>query len=82
MLPAPDQFELRGYTHLPGSDPFDGIVLRQPGAARPEFFTKKGVKPPYIPGVAVEQWELRPDLLISAIELERVSPGTKFTKWQ
>ena len=81
-LPTPDQFELKGYTQLPGGDPFDGIVLRRPGAARPEFFTKEGAKLKYIPGLAVEQWELLPELLVAAVELERVPPGTPFTKWQ
>jgi hypothetical protein len=81
-LPAPDQFELRGYTQLPGGQPFDGIVLRRPGAARPEFFAKNGSKLDFIPGLAVEQWELRPKLLVPCTELERVLPDAKFAQWR
>ncbi len=81
-LPTADEFELRGYTQLPGGDPFDGMVLRRSGAARPEFFSKDGGKLDFIPGLAVEQWELRRGLLLPAIEMERVSPGMKFTNWQ
>jgi len=82
MLPTPDQFELRGYTQLPGGNSFDGVVLRRPGAARPEFFTAEGAKPAFIPGLAVEQWELSRNFLMPAIELERVPPGAKFTNWK
>jgi hypothetical protein len=81
-LPPANQFELRGYTQLPGGDPFDGIVFRRSGMARPEFFTNEGTAPKFIPGLAVEQWELLPGLLVPAVELERVPPGKMFTKWQ
>ena len=80
-LPTSDQFELKGYTQLPGGNPFDGVVLRRAGAARPEFFSKSGAKLEFAPGLAVEQWALTPGLLVPAIELERVPPATKFTKW-
>jgi len=81
-LPTPDQFELRGYTQLPGGNPFDGIVLRQNGLSRPQFFSPTGGHLDYIPGLAVEQWELRAGLLLPASELERVPSGAKFTSWR
>ena len=81
-LPTADQFELRGYTQLPGGQPFDGIALRQSDLPRPQFFTKEGAAPQYIPGLAVEQWALKPNLLLPAIELERVPFGVQFTKWR
>jgi len=57
------------------------VVHRHAGSAGPEFVSKDGAKLDYIPGLGVEQWELRPHLLVPATELERVAPGTKFTKW-
>ena len=81
-LPTPDQFELRGYTQLPGGNPFDGIVLRQNGVPRPQFFSPAGGHLDFIPGLAVEQWELRRGLLMPASELERVPAGAKFTSWR
>ena len=82
QLPTPDQFELRGYTQLPGGEAFDGIVLRRSDLPRPQFFTQTGGHLDFVPGLAVEQWELRRGLLLPASELERVRAGTKFTKWR
>jgi len=80
-LPFLDQFELRGYTQLPGGNPFDGIVIRREGQ-RPSFLTQQGTGPTYIPGLGVEQWELKPGLLLPAVEIERVAAGQKFTNWR
>jgi hypothetical protein len=80
-LPAPAQFDLRGYTQLPGGRPFDGIVLRRADSPRPQFFSRTGGSLEFIPGLAVEQWELKPGLLLPALELQRVAPGAKFTAW-
>jgi hypothetical protein len=77
-LPSASQFELRGYTQLPGGNAFDGIVLRVPGAARPQFFTEAGDPAEFIPGLAVEQWELLPGILLPAIELIRLGPDQRF----
>jgi hypothetical protein len=73
-LPLEDQFELRGYTQLPGGNPFDGIVLRVAGSNRPLFFGKTGEELTYIPGLAVEQWELKPGFLMPAMEIARLGP--------
>jgi len=80
-LPTAAQFELRGYTNTPGGEAFDGIVLRRSGLPRPQFFTKDGAPAVYIPGLAVEQWQLADNILVPAVELERVLPGQQFTKW-
>ena len=82
QLPAPDQFDLRGYTQLPGGEPFDGIVLRRGGYLRPEFYSQTGGHLDYIPGLAVEQWEIRKGLLLPASELERIPAGAKFNNWR
>ena len=79
-LPAPEQFELRGYTQLPGGRPFDGIVVRSSEAQRPQFFERNGAPSKFPPGLAVEQWELRVPL--PAVQLQAVPPGQTFTKWQ
>jgi hypothetical protein len=81
-LPTPDQFELRGYTQLPGGNPFDGIVVRRTGLPRPQFFSPTGGHLDFIPGLAVEQWELRSGLLLPASELERVPSGATFRNWR
>jgi hypothetical protein len=81
QLPTADQFDLRGYTQLPGGEPFDGIVLRRSDLPRPQFFSQTGGHLDYIPGLAVEQWELRRGLLLPASGLQRVPAGTKFTNW-
>src|SRR5436190_736729 len=52
-LPTSDQFELKGYTQLPGGNPFDGVVLRHPGSTRPEFLSKHGANLDFIPGLGV-----------------------------
>lgn len=80
-LPSADQFELRGYTQSPGGENFDGIVIRRVGHPRPQYLTPQGTTAQYVPGLGVEQWELRKGLLLPAIELERVPFGTRFTKW-
>lgn len=82
LLPTPDQFDLRGYTQLPGGEPFDGIVLRRNDMPRPQFFTQNGAPADFVPGLAVEQWELRRGLLVAAVELERVDFGRQFTRWR
>jgi hypothetical protein len=81
FLPAPAQFELRGYTQTPQGKNFDGIVLRRSDRDRPQYFSRDGVPSPYPPGLGVEQWEIKKDLLLPAVELDRVLPGTRFTKW-
>ena len=78
-LPKPDEFELRGYTQTPGGETFDGVIMRRQGAARPEYFSRDGKAVAYPPGLAVEQWELRPGLLLAATQLARVPFGAKFT---
>ena len=80
-LPAPDQFELRGYTQLPAGNPFDGIVVRSLGA-RPQFFDHSGDPSVFIPGLGVEQWELKRGLVLPAMELARLAPDQKFTQWR
>ena len=81
-LPSLAQFELRGYTQLPGGESFDGIVVRQAGARRPEFFSPAGGPLNYIPGLGVEQWELSRGVLLPAFELQRVAASERFTEWQ
>lgn len=81
-LPTIDQFELKGYTQLPGVEPFEGIVLRRPDIPRPQFFKRDGTRPDFVPGLAVEQWELQKGLQVAATELERVPFGEKFRKWR
>lgn len=81
-LPTADQFELRGYTQLPGGETFDGIVLRRSDLPRPQYFSPTGGHLDFIPGLGVEQWELRRGLLLPASELERVPAGSKFTNWR
>lgn len=78
ILPSPSQFELRGYTQLPGGNPFDGIVLRLPGASRPRFFGNQGEAISFVPGLGVEQWELRRGVLLPAVEIGRISYGERF----
>jgi hypothetical protein len=80
-LPEPGDFNLRGYTQSPGGDPFDGLVIRRSDLSRPQFLAKDGTPARYPPGLGVEQWELKKDLLISATELERVPAGAKFMRW-
>ncbi|MDX2154417.1 MAG: hypothetical protein SFV54_26990 [Bryobacteraceae bacterium] len=75
-LPLPAEYELRGYSQLPGGSPFDGIVLRPEGATRPEFYGKKGEALTYIPGLAVEQWELK--ALVDAEEIGVAAWGQRF----
>jgi|SRR5579863_1148435 len=82
LLPMADQFELRGYTQLPGGNPFDGMVLRVEGASRPQFFGKNGEPLTYIPGMAVEQWEVRSGLLLPAVQMGRVTANQRFTNWK
>ncbi|HEV2474604.1 MAG TPA: hypothetical protein VGS41_18150 [Chthonomonadales bacterium] len=78
-LPRADQFELRGYSQTPAGKEFDGIVIRRSDLPRPQYLPKTG--DPYIPGLGVEQWELRTGLLVPAIELERLSYLTRHLKW-
>jgi len=80
-LPKPADFELRGYTYLPGGERFDGIVIRRSDLPRPQYLDKGGASSTYPPGLGVEQWELAPGVLVPATELQRVPFGTKFTKW-
>jgi len=81
-LPALGEFELRGYTQLPGGETFDGIVLRRSDAPRPTFLDKQGKALTFIPGTAVEQWELGSGVLIPAHQIDLVMPGSRFTKWR
>jgi hypothetical protein len=78
VLPVAAQFELRGYTQLPGGNTFDGLVVRMAGAQRPQFFGKGGEALKYIPGLGVEQWELRPGFLLPAVEIRRISGQERF----
>jgi hypothetical protein len=81
LLPVAAQFELRGYTQLPSGNPFDGIILRCPGAVRPQFLTRDGEAAEFIPGLAVEQWELCPGIMLPAIELAQLAPDQRFVNW-
>jgi hypothetical protein len=81
VLPGPADFELRGYTQTPGGKSFDGIVVRRSDLSRPQFLEKDGTPVKFPPGLAVEQWELAPKVLLPATELERVPYGAKSTKW-
>ena len=78
VLPADDQFELRSYTNQPGGRPFDGVVVRQPGRARPYFY-ENGRESQYPPGLMVEQWELTQR--VPATEIQKVLPSQRFTSW-
>ena len=81
-LPLANEFELRGYSQLPGGETFDGIVLRRPGMVRPQYFSRDGEQLKYIPGLGVEQWELTPRTQIGAAEIQRVDAGQRFTNWR
>jgi hypothetical protein len=77
-LPKAAEFELRGYTYLPGGEKFDGVVLRRVEQPRPEYFDQHGKPSKFPPGLGVEQWELR--ALLPATEMQRVPFGTKSMK--
>ena len=78
FLPTDDQFELRSYTNQPGGRPFDGLVIRQPGRARPSFY-EHNRESQYPPGLMVEQWELTQR--VPATEIQKVLPSQRFTSW-
>ena len=80
-LPKSSEFQLRGYTYLPNGARFDGLVLRRSDMQRPTYFDKNGNPSKFPPGLGVEQWEINPDVLIPATELERVPFGAKSMKW-
>ena len=80
-LPKADDFELRGYTYLPGGNTFDGTVIPRSGASRPDYFDQHGALSKYPPWLGIEQWEIRPNVILPATELERVPFGAKLMRW-
>lgn len=81
-LPKPEEFELRGYTYLPGGERFDGAVVRRSNLPRPQYFEKDGTPSKFPPGLGVEQWELSPGVMVPATEIQKVPFGATSMKWR